>query len=286
MTIPPQSVPQWIALFGGISYSAWAFVAYSYRKGLAGTSLQRISKGKVPRFLYIYTNGAFGADFPRKISLLMCRNTHLIKWNCIQRISNLVIFLAIASILLFVILLFAQAYQTSWEATLSVLMKPKGLHFLLVAGFSLLTLWLTILTLNRSVKIEEMNAIVSLRDLFNQDGNIKVYRKILNGEPFYLTDKETPKATENVSEERKKELDEEEGNVNNYIGTLELAYLMVERGVINMEEFENLFGYRLNNLYENKDLHEYVCEDRKYNAILFRAIDALHKYQRERKQKY
>ena len=42
----------------------------------------------------------------------------------------------------------------------------------------------------------------------------------------------------------------------------------------------------LNNLYENKDLHAYVCEDRKYNAILFRAIDALHKYQRERKQKY
>ena len=30
MTIPPQSIHAWIALFGGISYSAWAFVAYSY----------------------------------------------------------------------------------------------------------------------------------------------------------------------------------------------------------------------------------------------------------------
>ena len=55
MTIPPQSIPSWIALFGGISYSAWAFVAYSYRKGLSGTSNQRISKGKVPRFFYIFT---------------------------------------------------------------------------------------------------------------------------------------------------------------------------------------------------------------------------------------
>ena len=29
MTIPPQSVHAWTALFGGISYSAWALLAYS-----------------------------------------------------------------------------------------------------------------------------------------------------------------------------------------------------------------------------------------------------------------
>ena len=29
MTIPPQSVHVWTALFGGISYSAWALLAYS-----------------------------------------------------------------------------------------------------------------------------------------------------------------------------------------------------------------------------------------------------------------
>ena len=34
--------------------------------GLAGTSNWRISKGKVPRFFYIYTNGSFGANFPQK----------------------------------------------------------------------------------------------------------------------------------------------------------------------------------------------------------------------------
>jgi len=34
MTIPPQSVHAWTALFGGISYSAWALLAYSYWKGL------------------------------------------------------------------------------------------------------------------------------------------------------------------------------------------------------------------------------------------------------------
>ena len=29
MYIPPQSVHPWTALFGGISYSAWALLAYS-----------------------------------------------------------------------------------------------------------------------------------------------------------------------------------------------------------------------------------------------------------------
>lgn len=216
----------------------------------------------------------------------MCKNKHLVKWNCIQCISNLVIALAIGSMILFIVLLFVQAYNTSWEETLSVLMKPRALRYLLVGGFSLLTLWLTIFTLNRSVKVEEMNAIVSLRNLFYQESNMRVYRKILNKEDFYLSDEVKSKGLEFNSEEINKASKEDEGDVNNYIGTLEVAYLMVERGVINMEEFENLFGYRLNDLYENKDLHKYVREDRKYNAILFRAIHALHEYQRERKQKY
>ena len=46
-------------------------------KGFARTSLLRISKGKVPRFLYSYTNGAFGADvlqkknYMKKLSLFL-----------------------------------------------------------------------------------------------------------------------------------------------------------------------------------------------------------------------
>ena len=34
MYIPPAERPLWTTLFGCISYSAWAFVAYSYRKGV------------------------------------------------------------------------------------------------------------------------------------------------------------------------------------------------------------------------------------------------------------
>ena len=65
MTIPPAERPcvdcsvWWHFIFGvGVAcLFLWM--------GLAGTSNWRISKGKVPRFLCIYTNEVFGADFPK-----------------------------------------------------------------------------------------------------------------------------------------------------------------------------------------------------------------------------
>ena len=67
MYIPPAEHPSgWLCL-----------VAFIFRRGrsllilvgkvLSGTSDKRISKGKVPRFFYNYTNGAFGANFPQNI---------------------------------------------------------------------------------------------------------------------------------------------------------------------------------------------------------------------------
>ncbi len=66
MTIPPQSVLDGLLCLVAFHIRRGRYVLILIGKGLAGTSLQRISKGKVPRFLYIYTNGKFGADFPTK----------------------------------------------------------------------------------------------------------------------------------------------------------------------------------------------------------------------------
>ena len=54
MYIPPQSVPRWTALFGGIHIRRGRCLLI-LAKGFTRASLQRISKGKVPRFfLYAY----------------------------------------------------------------------------------------------------------------------------------------------------------------------------------------------------------------------------------------
>ena len=52
-----------------MNISAWAFIVYSCVLGFARTFVKRISKGKVPRFFYNYTNGAFGANFPKETKL-------------------------------------------------------------------------------------------------------------------------------------------------------------------------------------------------------------------------
>ena len=68
MTIPPQSVPSWTALFGGCSYSAWALLAYSCERVYQSLVTENKQK-EVPRFFYNYTNGAFGANFPKETKL-------------------------------------------------------------------------------------------------------------------------------------------------------------------------------------------------------------------------
>ena len=49
-----------------ISISAWAFIVYSCMLVLLEPCPENKQK-EVPRFFYIYTNGAFGANFPQNI---------------------------------------------------------------------------------------------------------------------------------------------------------------------------------------------------------------------------
>ena len=64
MHILPQSILK-VALFGGVSYSAWALIVYFRLVGNTRASSKKISKDMVPRFFF-YMNGVFGADFPKK----------------------------------------------------------------------------------------------------------------------------------------------------------------------------------------------------------------------------
>ena len=48
-----------------INISAWAFIVYSCYKVFQYLRVENKQK-EVPRFFYIYTNGAFGANFPQK----------------------------------------------------------------------------------------------------------------------------------------------------------------------------------------------------------------------------
>ena len=52
--------------FTTINISAWAFIVYSCYRVFQYLIAENKQK-EVPRFFYIYTNGAFGANFPQII---------------------------------------------------------------------------------------------------------------------------------------------------------------------------------------------------------------------------
>ena len=56
MTIPPQSVQQWTALFGGISYRR-GHSLFILVTGFFQYLIAENKQKEVPRFLYSYTNG-------------------------------------------------------------------------------------------------------------------------------------------------------------------------------------------------------------------------------------
>ena len=175
-----------------------------------------------------------------------------------------------------------------WQTTdwCELVLSPRMLRYALIALFSLTTLLVAIMTLGRSIRVEETKAIVALRDLFYQEGNLKVHQALSIGCNF------CQKAMVKGAECSDKKEDacsifanraEQHCALNNYIGTLEVAFLMVEHGVITIEEFDDLFGYRLNSFFANTFASNYAEETRKYNSILFRAKKELDKFQNEKK---
>ena len=203
--------------------------------------------------------------------------------HCLQVIKAVVFIVAIALFGTIVAMIVRQWQTTDW---CELVLSPRMLRYALISLFSLITLYVAIITLHRSVSVEETKAIVALRNLFYQEGNLKVHQALSIDYDF------CKKARVKSAENQEKEEDacsifandaEQHCALNNYIGTLEVAFLMVEHGVITIEEFDNLFGYRLNSLFANTSASNYAEGTRKYNSILFRAKKALDKFQNEKK---
>ena len=219
---------------------------------------------------------------PQKLFIMCKCNTF--ERHCLQVIKAVVLVVAIALFGIIVAMIVRQWQTTDW---CELVLSPRMLRYALISLFSLITLYVAIITLHRSVSVEETKAIVALRNLFYQEGNLKVHQA-LNVDGYNFQSKIPFQCCQNS--ECKKDtsslfatFEEQHCALNNYIGTLEVAFLMVEHGVITIEEFDNLFGYRLNSFFANTSASNYAEETRKYNPILFRAKKALDKFQNEKK---
>ena len=216
----------------------------------------------------------------------MCTcNTFEKKWLSVVRWIVLGLMFA-----LFVVIIVMVANQWCGCCLCELMLSSRILRYALVGLFSLTTLWVAIYTLRialktseRNVSAGEMTAIVALRELFYQDGNLKVHA-IITKEYNALLAKSENKTNENAKRTNPNVQQpflseaEKECALNNYIGTLEVAYLMVEKGVITIDDFKNLFGYRLIALYNSSFYNDYISKAPEWHAILNRAKAALDAY--------
>lgn len=203
--------------------------------------------------------------------------------GCLKVVKVGIFVIAIALLVVIIIMMITQVCSMNF---CELIQSPRMLHYAIIALFSLITLFVAIVTLNRSVSAEEMKAIVALRELFYQKTNLNVNQAIKERQNFFPeSEEETRKnVVENKHEKQMEQIQLFQSDtericaLNNYLGTLEVAYLMVEKGVINMKEFDNLFGYRLTAFFNNKSIADYVSKRPDSNAIIFRAKEALDTY--------
>ena len=262
--------------------SAWALLFILIGR-FTRAKIQGMSKDKGSTLcFYVWMVGAA----TRKNYFIMCTcNTFEKKWLSVVRW----IVLGLMFALLLVVIVMA-ANQWCGCCLCELMLSSRILRYALVGLFSLTTLWVAIYTLRialktseRNVSAGEMTAIVALRELFYQDGNLKIHAIIT--EEYNAKDMNSASTPNNVVDKsrpydpkRFDSADEEECALNNYIGTLEVAYLMVEKGVITIEDFKNLFGYRLIALYDSSFYDDYISKDPKWHTILNRAKAALDAY--------
>ena len=62
-----------------------------------------------------------------------------------------------------------------------------------------------------------------------------------------------------------------------YLGTIELAAIMLRKGMISVDDFYNQFGYRIENIFRNPDICQHVNNNYKYYKWLIYARDVLQK---------
>ncbi len=122
-----------------------------------------------------------------------------------------------------------------------------------------LTLWIISYNLKKFIDIETVKALGDLRTKLNDDKKRDIHtflfpnedkNPILKGEDkSNLPDSTTQFANEDVFD---------------YIGTIELGAIMVERGAITLDEFKHQFGYRVENIKNNSELMNHIKKNKKY----------------------
>ena len=128
----------------------------------------------------------------------------------------------------------------------------------------LMTIYVALASYVSSKQTESVKALQDLRKLLMTDDNIRIHDLL-----EYDDDNETDK--EKKRENFRKEFADRQGCVYNYMGILELSKFYLDNGIITKEQFKDQFGYRIENIYANplisQWINKYPCYWETLNAL-------------------
>ena len=125
------------------------------------------------------------------------------------------------------------------------------------------TLFVVSYNLQKYIDIETVKALGDLREKLNSKDKQELHAYLLH---------EDDKKPILEDFDKKSEVNPQIVHSNivllDYIGTIELGAIMLKRRVITYEEFNNQFGYRLENLMNNRSVREHIENNSKYYTEL------------------
>lgn len=178
--------------------------------------------------------------------------------------------------------------------------------------YGCLTLWVISYNLMKFIDVEATRAVGDLRIKLHDEDNMEIHKLLLAGDEERdkivesirqnkkrecresgemgerrksSSDDSTELAKENSGQpaerecERPKETKLDDAKLFNYLGTIELGSIMLQKRIITFDEFFNQFGYRVQNIANSEEIMAHVRSDTNkdyYDNLLF-VIDEFHR---------
>jgi len=182
--------------------------------------------------------------------------------SCILKYINIGLLLLIGFMLFCIIVIFIQELSgDGWRFALNI----SGINNMLdywnqynqifkTLGWSL-TLFVASINLQRYINVESIRSLTDLRKMLNSDEKKKIHHYLLNEnkKEAILKDLEFSEDSEKYNKIIHSNIE-----VYDYLGTLEQGVIMVEKGLISVDEFNQQFGYRIRSILKNETLMEYI----------------------------
>ena len=180
-------------------------------------------------------------------------------------------------------------------------------EFLSACLYGCLTLWVISYNLMKFIDVEAAKAVGDLRIKLHDEDNMEIHKLLLASEEEgdsiiakIMKRKNCPDATKSLSIADDTEDTEDNpqkspvGNhvrpnenkkiddalLFNYLGTIELGSIMLQKGIITFDEFFNQFGYRVQNIANCDEIMEHVRSDsnKDYYENLLYVVDEFHRH--------